>query len=72
LYYIKATFQTFCQSELVLYWVLVFAKAAMVSLSLKSLKEIMKVIVDCPGFDRVLNKVGVFIKFSDSPRQTTI
>ncbi|KAG1947195.1 acyl-coenzyme A thioesterase 13 [Pimephales promelas] len=31
----------------------------MVSLSLKSLKEIMKVMVDCPGFDRVLNKVEI-------------
>ncbi|CAM4632962.1 hypothetical protein PO909_004811 [Leuciscus waleckii] len=31
----------------------------MVSLSLKSLKEIMRVMVDCPGFDRVLSKVEI-------------
>ncbi|XP_076864770.1 acyl-coenzyme A thioesterase 13 [Brachyhypopomus gauderio] len=29
----------------------------MVSLSLQSLKQIMRVMVDTPGFDRVLNKV---------------
>lgn len=38
---------------------LVFAIAAMVSLSLNSLKQIMKAVADSPGFDRVLSKVGV-------------
>lgn len=58
LYNIWVIFQTFCKSELVLHCVL-FAVSAMVSMSLNTIKQIMRAMVDCPGFDRVLSKVGV-------------
>lgn len=41
----------------------------MASLSLNTIKQIMRAMVDCPGFDRVLSKVNMSVMryFIDRP-----